>query len=286
MNKDTNRNMALINAYKMDGLGNNFIIIDRRKNSLELSKSKITDLSNKKVYPFDQLITLEKTDGNFYPIKIFNPDGIEASACGNGASCIAYLISQENNQKKVSIRTAERVLDAEIVGEKNVKINMGKAKFNWKEIPLNKEMDTEKVEIDFVKNETHDSNVTHGFCLNIGNPHIVYFVNDCSKINIKKLGPKIENYKIFPERVNVTFASVSSDRKNIKVNVWERGAGQTKACGTAACATAKAAWRKGLVNENVDVHFKHGSLQIDCATDNIFMTGSVSEIEKINLDIQ
>ena len=136
MNKDTNRNMALINAYKMDGLGNNFIIIDRRKNSLELSKSKITDLSNKKVYPFDQLITLEKTDGNFYPIKIFNPDGIEVSACGNGARCIAYLISKENNQKKVSIRTAERVLDAEIVGEKNVKINMGKAKFNWKEIPL------------------------------------------------------------------------------------------------------------------------------------------------------
>ncbi len=142
MNKDINRNMALINAYRMDGLKNNFLIIDRRLNSLELSKNKITDLSNKKVYPFDQLITLEKTNGNLYPIKIFNPYGIEVSACGNGARCIAYLISQENNQKKISIKTAERVLDAEIVGEKNVKINMGKAKFNWNEIPLSTEMDT------------------------------------------------------------------------------------------------------------------------------------------------
>ena len=289
MNKDINRNMALINAYRMDGLGNNFLIIDRRLNSLELSKKKITDLANKKVCPFDQLITLEKNSDNLYPIKIFNPDGIEVSACGNGARCVAYLISQENKQKKISIKTAERVLDAEIVGEKNVKINMGKAKFNWNEIPLSKEMNTEWVEIDFVKtaflNEPHWSGDTHGFCLNIGNPHIIYFVSDCSKINIKELGPKIENYKIFPERINVTFASVSADRENIKVNVWERGAGQTKACGTAACATAKAAWSQGLANVNSNVHFKYGSLQIDCTTDNIFMTGPVSEVKKINIDI-
>ena len=289
MNKDTNRNMALINAYRMDGIGNNFLIIDRRLNSLELSKKKIANLANKKVYSFDQLITLEKTSDNLYPIKIFNPDGIEVSACGNGARCVAYLISQENNQKKISIKTAERVLDAEIVGGKNVKINMGKAKFNWNEIPLSKEMNTEWVEIDFVKtaflNESHWSGDTHGFCLNIGNPHIIYFVSDCYKINIKELGPKIENYKIFPKRINVTFATVSSDRENIKVNVWERGAGQTKACGTAACATAKAAYLQGLVNINSNVHFKHGSLQIYIDTDNIFMTGAVSEVKKINLDI-
>ena len=213
MNKDINRNMALINAYRMDGLGNNFLIIDRRLNSLELSKNKITDLSNKKVYPFDQLITLEKTNGNLYPIKIFNPDGIEVSACGNGARCVAYLISQENNQKKVSIKTAERVLDAEIVGEKNVKINMGKAKFNWNEITLSTEMNTEWIDIDFVEEK-----FGHGFCVNIGNPHIIYFVSDCSKVNIKEIGPKIENYKIFPERVNVTFAQLL-DRENIKINV-------------------------------------------------------------------
>ena len=279
MNKDTNRNMTLINAYRMDGLGNNFLIIDRRINSLELNKNKITDLSNKKICPFDQLITLEKNKSNSHPIKIFNPDGIEVSACGNGARCIAYLISLENKQKKILIKTSERDLEAEIIGEKNVKINMGKAKFNWEQIPLSKEMKTENISLDFVKKD-----YGNGFCLNVGNPHIVFFVNNCSEINIKELGPKIENNKIFPERVNVTFAEIV-DKNNIKVNVWERGAGQTKACGTAACATAKAASILGLANVNSNVHFKNGKLQINCTTDNIFMSGPVSEVKKISLDI-
>ena len=174
MNKDINQIMAHINAYSMNGLGNNFLIIDRRQDSLEINKNKIVDLVNKKVVPFDQLITLEKEEKNINPIKIFNPDGIEVDACGNGSRCIAYLISQENNQKKVSIKTAERVLEAEIVEGKNVKINMGKAKFNWDEIPLNKKMNTESVVIDFIKDD-----FGMGFCLNIGNPHIIFFVNDC-----------------------------------------------------------------------------------------------------------
>ncbi len=188
MNKDTNQIMALINAYRMDGLGNNFIIIDRRKNVLEISKDKIVSIANKKI------------------------------------------IFQENKQKNISIKTKERVLSAEVVGEKNVKINMGKPKFGWEEVPLSESMNTKQVSIDLLEKE-HGN----GFCLNVGNPHIIFFVEDCSKIDIKKLGPKIENYRFFPERTNVTFAQVL-DKKNIKVNVWERGAGQTKACGTAACA--------------------------------------------------
>ena len=130
MNKDTNQIMAHISAYRMSGLGNNFLIIDRRQDSLEISKNKIVDLANKKVVPFDQLITLEKKEKNIYPIKIFNPDGIEVDACGNGSRCIAYLISQENKQNKILIKTKERVLNAEIVGKQNVEINMGKAKYH------------------------------------------------------------------------------------------------------------------------------------------------------------
>ena len=99
MNKDTNQNMTLINAYKMDGLGNNFVIIDRRKNALEINKDKIVSIANKKMVPFDQLITLEKEEKNTFPIKIYNPDGIEVTACGNGARCIAYLIFEENKRK-------------------------------------------------------------------------------------------------------------------------------------------------------------------------------------------
>ena len=277
MNKDTNQIMALIDAYKMDGLGNNFVIIDRRQDSLEISKEKIVSLANKKI-SFDQLITLEKKEDDMYPIKIFNPDGIEVTACGNGSRCIAYLISQENKQKRILIKTKERVLNAEIVGKQNVKINMGKVKFNWEEVPLSKKMNTEQISIDFLGKE-HG----YGFCLNVGNPHIIFFVKDCFKINLKELGPKIENYKYFPERTNVTFAQ-ALDKKNIKVNVWERGAGQTKACGTAACATAVAASVKGLADKNLNILFREGNLQIDYKEE-IFMTGPVSEVKKISLDI-
>ena len=278
MNKDINQIMALINAYRMDGLGNNFVIIDRRKNALEISKDKIVSIANKKIVPFDQLITLEKEEENAYPIKIFNSDGIETSACGNGVRCIAYLISQENKKNKLSIKTNERLLKAEITGKQNVKINMGKAKFNWEEIPLRKKMNTEQIGIDVLSKE-HG----YGFCLNVGNPHIIFFVKDCFKIKIKELGPKIENYKYFPERTNVTFAQVL-DKKNIKVNVWERGTGQTKACGTAACATAVAASMKGLTDKNSNILFKEGNLQINYEEE-IFMSGSVSEVKKIHLDI-
>tara|TARA_B100002051_G_scaffold257383_1_gene274720 strand:- start:515 stop:1348 length:834 start_codon:yes stop_codon:yes gene_type:complete len=277
MNKDTNQIMALIDAYKMDGLGNNFVIIDRRQDSLEISKEKIVNLANKKI-SFDQLITLEKKEDDMYPIKIFNPDGIEVTACGNGSRCIAYLIYQENKQKRILIKTKERVLSAEIVGKQNVKINMGEVKFNWKEVPLSKKMNTEQISIDFLGKE-HG----YGFCLNVGNPHIIFFVKDCFKINLRELGPKIENYKYFPERTNVTFAQ-ALDKKNIKVNVWERGAGQTKACGTAACATAVAASVKGLADKNLNILFREGNLQIDYKEE-IFMTGSVSEVKKVSLDI-
>ena len=279
MNKDTNQIMGLLNAYRMDGLGNNFLIIDRRQNSFELDKSKIINFANKKVLLFDQLITLEKIEKNEYPIKIFNPDGIEVSACGNGARCIAYLIFQENKQKKISIKTKERILTAQIVGKQNVEINMGKPKFEWEKVPLSESMDTKKVSIDFLGKE-HG----YGFCLNVGNPHIVFFVEDCSKIDIKKFGPKIENYRFFPERTNVTFAQIL-DKKNIRVNVWERGAGQTKACGTAACAVGVAASIKNLTDKNLQIHFKEGSLQIDYEKE-IFMTGPVSEVKKINIDIK
>ena len=278
MNKDTNQIMALLNAYRMNGLGNNFLIIDRRNNAIELSKDKIVSISKMRIVPFDQLITLEKDEKNKYPIKIFNPDGIEVTACGNGARCIAYLIFNENKQKNISIKTKERILTAEIVGKQNVKINMGKPKFGWEEVPLSEEMSTKEVIIDFL-----DKKYGYGFCINVGNPHIVFFVKDCSGIDIKKLGPKIENYKFFPERTNVTFAQVL-DKRNIKVNVWERGAGQTKACGTAACAVAVAASIKGLTDKNLQIHFKEGNLQIDYQEE-IFMAGPVSEVKEIKIDI-
>ena len=284
MNKDINQIMANINAYRMDGLGNNFIIIDRRQNPLEISKEQIIKLGNKKSVPFDQLITLEKEEENIFPIKIFNPDGIEVGACGNGSRCVAYLISKENKQNKVKIKAEKKILEAEIIKKQIVKINMGFPKFkNWKDIPLeNERLNPSMVPIDFLEKEYGT-----GTCVNVGNPHIIFFVKDCWKVDIKKIGPIVENHHYFPERVNVTFAEVSRDHENIKINVWERGAGQTKACGTAACATVVAAYLKNLSKSNCNVHFKEGVLKInyDGSIGNVYMTGSVSEVKKILIEV-
>ena len=282
MNKDTNQIMANINAYRMDGLGNNFIIIDRRQNPLEISKEQIITLGNKKVVPFDQLITLEKEEKNIFPIKIFNPDGIEIGACGNGSRCVAYLISKEIKQNKVKIKAEKKILQAEIVEKQIVKINMGFPQFEWKDIPLkNEKLNPKMVLIDFLEKE-----YGAGICVNIGNPHIIFFVEDCWEVDIKKIGPTVENHHYFPERINVTFAEISDD-ENIKIIVWERGAGQTKACGTAACATVIASHLKSLTKNNCNVHFKEGALQInyDKSIGNVFMTGPVSEVKKILIEV-
>ncbi len=272
--------MATINAYKMDGLGNDFVIIDRSINSVNLTKDKIVELGNRDNIGFDQMIFIEKEKDKSFPITIFNSDGGEISACGNGSRCIAYLLSKKNNSSVIKIKTNNRVLSAEIVGDLSVKLNMGQPLFDWNKIPLSKEIDNKKVDLN-VDGKLYQN----GFCLNIGNPHIIFFVKDCFSYDLKTLGPKIENHSIFPERTNVTFAQI--ENKNlIKVNVWERGAGLTKACGTAACATSVAAFKNNLVNNKVDIKFNEGILNIEIGkNDNIFMTGPVSEIKNIKIEI-
>ena len=272
-----------LKAYKMDGLGNDFVIIDRRKDDVNLSKEEIIKIGNRNNIGFDQIIFIEKETKGAFPITIYNPDGIEVGACGNGSRCIAFLISKENNQNLIKLSAEKKILQAEILSEKIVKINMGFPEFeDWNKIPLKSvELNPKILELDFLKKE-----YGKGFCVNVGNPHIVFFVEDCSKIDIKNIGPKIENHNYFPERVNVTFAQVL-DNKNIKVNVWERGAGQTKACGTAACATVVAGYQKELTNNNCNIHFKEGRLNIDFnrSDGQIYMTGPVSDIKEIKLKI-
>ena len=272
-----------IKAFKMDGLGNDFVIIDRRKNEINLSKEQIIKIGDRNNFGFDQIIFIEKEVKDVFPIKIYNPDGIEVGACGNGSRCVAYLISKENNQKTVKLEAEKKILEAEILNEKLVKINMGLPEFeDDRSIPIKEGLDPRKVSIDFMKKE-----YGNGICVNVGNPHIVFFVNDCEKIDIQKIGPKIENHHYFPERINVTFAEVAEDCENIKVNVWERGAGQTKACGTAACATVVAGYLNQLTEKICKVHFKEGALEItfDMGGGNVFMTGPVSDIKEITLKI-
>ena len=276
--------MAVINAFRMDGLGNNFIIIDRRESSINVSKEKILELSNRVSFHrnigFDQLIFIEKEINKVFPITIFNSDGNEISACGNGSRCVAYLLSKDLNIKKIKLKTNNRILEANIVGDFNVKLGMGKPIFDWDKIPLIKKLDYDNITLSI-----DGKTFAGGYSLNVGNPHIVFFVKDCFKYNLKVLGPKIENHKIFPEKVNVTFAQII-DKNNITVNVWERGAGLTKACGTAACATAVASLSKKLTEDNINIKFEEGVLNIKIDKDlNIFMTGPVSEIKHTKLEI-
>ena len=226
--------MSVINAFKMDGLGNDFIIIDRRNNLVNLSKEKIIKLGNRSNIGFDQIIFIEKKVDEAFPITIFNSDGSEISACGNGSRCIAYLLSKDTNTQKVKLKTNNRLLNAKIVGDFNVELEMGKPIFDWNEIPLTNKLDHSNIALNI------DGKIfANGFSLNVGNPHIIFFVKNCFDYDLSILGPKIENHKLFPEKTNVTFAQIN-DKNNIIVNVWERAAGSTKACGTAACATAAA----------------------------------------------
>ncbi len=267
----------------MDGLGNDFVIIDRRKSEINLTKEQIIKIGDRNNVGFDQIIFIEKKVEDVFPIRIYNPDGIEVGACGNGSRCIAYLISKEINQKNVKLEAEKKILKAEILSEKLVRINMGHPEFEVdKSIPIKEGLDPRKVSIDFMKKE-----YGNGICVNVGNPHIIFFVKDCEKIDIKKIGPKIENHHYFPQRINVTFAEVADDFENIKVNVWERGAGQTKACGTAACATVVAGYLNQLTEKICKVHFKEGALDITFDMDggNVYMAGPVSDINEITLKI-
>ena len=272
--------MPEINAYRMDGLGNDFIIVDRRENSVNLSKEEIIKLGDRKILGFDQILFIEKLQSNSYPITIYNSDGGEVSACGNGARCVAYLLGKNLNIKEIKLKTSNRLLSAKIVGDFDVELEMGKPLFNFEEIPLSKTINPSNITLN-INNKVF----TGGFCVNVGNPHIIFFVKDCFEHDLKVIGPKIENDNLFPEKINVTFAQVI-DKSNIKVNVWERGAGLTKACGTAACATVVASSEKKLTENNVNIKFKEGILNIKLdAEQNIFMTGPVSDIKNIKIEI-
>ena len=276
--------MSVINAIRMDGLGNNFIIVDRRKNSINISKEKIIELGKRVSFHrdirFDQIIFIEKEINKAFPITIFNSDGNEVSACGNGSRCIAYFLSKDLNTKIITLKTSNRFLDAKIVGDSDVQLKMGKHVFDWDKIPLIKKLDHDNITL-----KIDNKIFTDGFCLNVGNPHIIFFVKDCFEYNLEILGPKIENHELFPEKINVTFAQVN-DKNNITVNVWERGAGLTKACGTAACATAVASLTKKLTKNDINIKFKEGNLNIKIDENlNISMTGPVSDIRYTKLEI-
>ena len=272
-----------IKAFKMDGLGNDFVIIDNRQKITNLTKEQIIKICNRNFLGCDQLILIEKDKSADAFLKFYNSDGGESGACGNGTRCVADLISKEVNNKSIVLKTISGYLKSEILGNNIVTTEIGKAKIEWNEIPLSEKLNTKNLNIKI--SDKDNKEYSGGTAVNVGNPHIVFFVNQVDNFDIRKIGPNIENHKIFPEKCNVTIAQVI-DKNLIKVKVWERGAGLTKACGTAACATAFAGKLNNLTNNKTDIEFENGKLSISIDEKNsIHMTGPVSDIKEIEIKL-
>ncbi len=271
------------NAFKMDGLGNDFVIIDQRKENISLSNDQIIKICDRKFIGCDQLIFIKKDSNLDAELEFYNSDGSKSDACGNGTRCVAHLLSKENNKKEINLTVASKILKSTIFENNLVETSIGSPKMNWNEIPLSKNSDTKNLKIKLIDNENKE--FIGGIAVNVGNPHVIFFIENIDKFNLEKIGPEIENHELFPEKCNVTLAKKISPNL-IKVKVWERGAGLTKACGTAACATAVAANLENLANSKTEIEFSMGKLLINIdEKNNISMMGPVSKIEEIRINI-
>ena len=272
-----------IKAFKMDGLGNDFVIIDQRTDEQKFNKDQIIKICDRGFIGCDQLILIKKDKDKNLILEFYNSDGSISGACGNGTRCVADLLSKESNQKQITVHTSSGVLKSKILENNVVETEIGIPKTNWNEIPLAKEIDTKNLKIEI--SDKNKKKHIGGTAVNVGNPHVVFFVNDIGNFDLKSIGPEIENYDLFPEKCNVTLAKVINNNL-IKVKVWERGAGLTKACGTAACATAVVGNLLNLTDKAVDIEFELGKLTISIdAKNSIHMKGPVSNIKDIEIKL-
>ncbi|MEP2736831.1 MAG: diaminopimelate epimerase [Erythrobacter sp.] len=256
------------NFTKMHGLGNDFVVLDGRDASLPaISPAVAAALADRKRgIGCDQLIVLEASDTADFRMRIFNADGGEVEACGNAARAVALL-----HGEAAEVETAGGVIALSPSDDgAGATVDMGVPRFGWEDIPLDYAMDTAAMPVSWGQGT---SALENPISVNVGNPHVVFFVEDVDAIDLEALGPEIENDPLFPERINVNVASVKS-RGAIGLRVWERGVGETRACGTGACATAIAAMQRGLVERDVAVTLPGGTLQIEWdAGDHIQMSG-------------
>jgi diaminopimelate epimerase len=238
--------------HKMHGLGNDFVVIDARAHPLDMSKARAHAISDRHMgIGCDQLILLEPSTVADVKMRIFNADGGEVEACGNATRCVALLL-----EKPARIETDAGILETVPQG-KSVTVTLNPPAFNWEFIPLAMPMDTMDMPVGWEELE-------RPMAANVGNPHVIFFVDDTDAVDLARLGPLIENDPLFPERINVNVASVV-DANHIRLRVWERGVGLTRACGTGACATAVAAIRSGRASSPVTVTLPGGALTISWA---------------------
>lgn len=263
--------------HKMNGLGNEILVVDLRGSKIELTPDDVRAIAADPRSHFDQMMVLTspRRSGTEAFVVIFNADGSESSACGNGTRCIGWLESRDTGRSRLRFETKAGLLDVGVESIDRVTVDMGEPRFAWNEIPLAEPFhDTRAIELQI---GPIDAPVLHSpSVVNVGNPHAIFWVTDVDAYDLAKFGPLLENHPIFPERANISLAEIRS-RTGIKLRVWERGTGLTQACGTAACAAAVAAMRKNLVERSVTVQLPGGQLEVTWTAQNrILMTGPVA----------
>jgi diaminopimelate epimerase len=257
---------------KMHGLGNDFVVFDARRQPLSLTTANVRAIADRHTgIGCDQLIVIEpapQADADVF-MRIYNADGDEVGACGNASRCVAWLLMQEHDRRGVRIATASGIVSAEAASGTAIAVDMGVVRCAWQEIPLAEPADT--LHLGITALPLHDP-----VAVSVGNPHAVFFVDDADAVPLAIVGPVIERHPLFPQRTNVEAAAVLS-RERIRLRVWERGAGITRACGTGACAAAVAACRRGLTGRRVTVDLDGGSLAVEWRDDDhVIMTGPAS----------
>ena len=249
--------MRRIAFRKMHGLGNDFVVIDMRREAAAIDGAAARALADRHTgIGCDQLILIEMPRDPAAQIfmRILNADGSEAAACGNGARCIARLIAEETGERHVRLETRAGLLDAELLADRRVAVDMGPARTGWRDVPLARAMDTLCVDL-------AAGVLASPVCTSIGNPHATFFVGDADAVDLAALGPLLEHDTLFPERANIGVATVRGPER-IRLRVWERGARITQACGSGACAALVAAHRRGLTGRHATVALDGGDLDI------------------------
>lgn len=259
---------------KMNGLGNEILVVDLRQSPRVLSAAEVSAIARMPKMQFDQLMALHrpKTSGTAAFVRIYNNDGSESGACGNGMRCIAWSERELSGKTAMVFETARGLLRATAMDIATISVDMGTPRFAWADIPLAEPFaDTRHIELQI---GPIDKPVLHSpSVVNVGNPHAIFWVDDVSAYDLGRLGPMLENHPVFPERANISLAQVTS-RQGITLKTWERGAGLTRACGSAACAAAVCGARIKLTDRTVVVTVPGGDLRIEwTADDRIVMTG-------------
>lgn len=256
---------------KMNGLGNDFVVVEARSQPFSPTADEVRAIADRAAgIGCDQLIAIEPGEGVDARVRFWNSDGEEVAACGNGTRCVGWLLMQASGRDQAVIETKAGRLKASRAGERLVSVDMGEPGLDWRAIPLAAEHDTRALDVTLYDHPALDGPPG---CVSMGNPHVVFFVADLDAAPVREAGPAVERHPLFPDGVNVGFAQVI-DRHRIRLRVWERGAGLTKACGTGACAALVAAARRDLTDRTATLELDGGELLIDWRADNhVIMTG-------------